>query len=50
VEEHFTTMSDGKDQPGLEYVGSDMAKVGLRFHHGRHQRQLMSIPGFPRSI
>jgi hypothetical protein len=43
-------MSDGKDQPGLEYVGSDMAKVGLSFHHRRHQEQLMSISGFPRAI
>jgi hypothetical protein len=32
----FTTMSDDKDQPDLEHVGSDMEKVGLSFHHGRH--------------
>jgi hypothetical protein len=29
-------MSDDKDQPDLEHVGSDMEKVGPSFHHGRH--------------
>jgi hypothetical protein len=43
-------MSDGKDQPGLEQVDSDMAKVGPSFHHKHHQGQLMSILGFPRAV